>query len=120
MRTPDIAEAIGPDVFIGRPESLAIGPIDRNCAVITYPKTGGEKAATRSSDLGRENAIGVKVPHPHGQVLAARRLHPDEAQVALLVLSHGRHLDRHARTGINHALLNQSLGLTTPFPFTSI
>jgi hypothetical protein len=37
-----------------------------------------------------------------------------------LVLSHGRHLDRHARTGINHALLNQSLGLTTPFPFTSI
>ena len=108
MRTPDIAEAIGPDVFTGRPESLAIGPIDRNCAVITYPKTKGEKAAPRSGGLGGESAIGAEVPDPHRQVLATRRLHPGEAQVALLVLSHGRHLDRHARTRINHALFDQS------------
>src|SRR5262249_44708335 len=106
MRTLDIAEAIGPDVLIGRPESLAIGPIDRDCAVITYPKINGEKAAARSGRLGGESAIG-EFPNPHRQVLAARRLHPGKAQVALLILSHGRHLDRHARTRINHALLDQ-------------
>src|SRR5260370_1305290 len=149
MRSPDIGGAIGPDVFIGRPEGLAIGWIEHYCAVITYPKRYVEKAETRSCGLGGELAIplllsffllllssfvgAIRLPlsffllllsfffgaNPHRQVLGARRLHPGQAQVPLLVLIHGRHLDRHARTGINHPSFI-SLGLETPFLFTWI
>src|SRR3989441_3916253 len=107
MRPPDIAGAIVPDVFIGRPEGPAIGRIEHRCAVITYPETKGEKAAARSRDRGGEVARVIEGADPHRQILAARRLHPSQAQVAPAVLIHGRHLDRHAHTGIDHALLEQ-------------
>src|ERR1700730_16147227 len=55
MRSPDIGGAIGPDVFIGRPEGHSIGWIEHYCAVITYPKRYEEKAETRSGGVGREN-----------------------------------------------------------------
>jgi len=52
MRFPDIPTAIGPDEFIGRKERLVIGRIEHGGAVITDPKTSGEKAAARSLKEG--------------------------------------------------------------------
>src|SRR5258708_29178869 len=59
MRSPDIGGAIGPDVFIGRPEGLAIGWIEHYCAVITYPKRYEEKAETRSGGPCSEIAVAL-------------------------------------------------------------
>jgi hypothetical protein len=65
MCPPDVGATIGPDVFIGCPEGSVIGGIEHCRAVIPYPKTDEEKAATRSDGLGGKCPIGIEVaPRP--------------------------------------------------------
>ena len=52
-------------------------------------------------------ALGVEATDPHRDELGARRFHPGEAQVALVIDVDRGHLDGHPGTGIDHALLDQ-------------
>ena len=64
MRKPDIGRTIVPDVFIGRPEGLAI-IVQHRRAVIAYPEIVRKKATAWSRDCGGERAHFVDGTNPH-------------------------------------------------------
>jgi hypothetical protein len=65
MRSPDIGNAIGPDVFIGRKEGLVIGRIEHCGAVVAYPKTKGEKLSPGASTDEEKLPFRVQGANPY-------------------------------------------------------